>query len=96
MLSCDADMFTTEFFDSVIQTQGIKINLVLNEYEAMSEDYIKRQLASKLAEAIIEKQLCEFTMIPNQLDFSKMYMIRAYLTPREQCKILRQAKPMKV
>ena len=91
------DKFDVQYFDSVIESKGISVSLIISDNiyssHVLPEDEIKRQLVHKLAEAILEKQLCEFTMIPNTVDYSKVFRVRAYLTPKEQCKILRQAVP---
>ena len=87
--------FDVQYFDSAIESKGISVSLIISEdiysSHVLPDDEIKRQLVHKLAEAILEKQLCEFTMIPNTADYSKVFRVRAYLTPKEQCKILRQA-----
>jgi len=87
--------FDVQYFDSAIESKGIAISLTISDgiysSQMLPDDEIKRQLVHKLAEAILEKQLCEFTMIPNTVDDTKVFRVRAYLTPKEQCKILRQA-----
>lgn len=84
---------TIEYFDSIVESKGIVITHVSrDQFVQMPESAIKAELAHKLATAIIENQLCEFTKVPDLNNMSTVYRVRAYLTPKEQCKIIRQAK----
>jgi hypothetical protein len=61
----------------------------------MSDDdarmQIKKKLISDMAQYILENNLVEFTMHDDPLSMRKAVMVRAYLAPNEQVKILRLA-----
>ena len=92
----DYSEFNVEYFDSVIQSKGIVItHTVRDELKFIPESEIKIALARKLANAIVEKELCEFTRMYDPSDMQTVYRVRAYLTPKEECKILRTSKGIK-
>jgi hypothetical protein len=52
---------------------------------------IKRKLAMDMAEYMIENNLVEFTQMDDPMTMRKHVMIRAYIAPNDQVKILRLA-----
>ena len=92
----DYSELDVEYFDSVIQSKGIVItHIVRDELKFIPENEIKLVLARKLASAIVEKELCEFTRMYDPSDMQTVYRVRAYLTPKEECKILRTSQGIK-
>ena len=52
---------------------------------------IKKSLVLQMAEYMLENNLVEFTQQDDPLTFRKAIMVRAYLAPNDQVKILRLA-----
>lgn len=52
---------------------------------------LKKKLISDMAQYILENNLVEFTQMDDPLTFNKTVMVRAYLAPNDQVKILRLA-----
>jgi hypothetical protein len=52
---------------------------------------LKEKLVHDLATYMLENQLVEFTQQDDPMTFSKTIMVRAYLAPNDQVKILRLA-----
>lgn len=52
---------------------------------------LKRKLISDMAQYMLENNLVEFTQQDNPYDNTKTVMVRAYLAPDDQVKILRLA-----
>jgi hypothetical protein len=60
--------------------------------EAEFAQYVKKQLATQLAEYLIENKLLEFTTGEDAVNQTKMIRVRGYLTPDSQVKLLRVHK----
>ena len=52
---------------------------------------IKAELVHKMATCMLENNLVEFMQQQNPMDFSTTVLVRAYLAPNDQVKILRLA-----
>lgn len=63
--------------------------LMLSDADARLE--LKKKLISDMAQFILENNLVEFTQLDDPLSFKKTVMVRAYLAPNDQIKILRLA-----
>ena len=63
--------------------------LMLSDADARLE--LKKKLISDMAQYILEHNLVEFTQMDDPLTFNKTVMVRAYLAPNDQIKILRLA-----
>lgn len=63
--------------------------LVKTDPEARME--LKRKLIQDMAAYMLENNLVEFTQATDPLSFRKAVMVRAYLAPSDQVKILRLA-----
>lgn len=63
--------------------------LMVTDVEARLQ--IKKKLISDMAQYILENNLVEFTQQDDPITFRKHVMVRAYLAPSEQVKILRLA-----
>jgi hypothetical protein len=61
--------------------------LLKNEEEV--KEHVRMNLATQLAKKIMSDKLCEFTQIDDPLEQTKKIMIRCYLAPNDQVKILR-------
>jgi hypothetical protein len=59
--------------------------------DAEARKQVKSKLIHQMAEFILENNLVEFTQAQNPMDFSTTVMVRAYLAPNDQVKILRLA-----
>lgn len=57
--------------------------------EAEYSQYVKENLARKLAEAMIENKLLEFTTGEDPINQTKMVRVRGYMAPDSQVKLLR-------
>ena len=55
-------------------------------------EMIREQLATRLANYILQNKLCEITMAPGSHTFTKNVYMRCYLAPDSQVKILRVQK----
>lgn len=53
--------------------------------------HLKKKLVMDMATYMLENQLVEFTQMDDPLTLDKTVMVRAYLAPSEQVKILRLA-----
>ena len=53
--------------------------------------HLKKKLVMDMATYMLENHLVEFTQMDDPLSLSKTVMVRAYLAPSEQVKILRLA-----
>lgn len=60
--------------------------------EAEYAQYVKKQLATQLAEYLIENKLLEFTTGEDHVNQTKMIRVRGYLAPDSQVKLLRVHK----
>ena len=60
--------------------------------EAEFAQYVKKQLATQLAEYLIENKLLEFTTGEDHINQTKMIRVRGYLAPDSQVKLLRVHK----
>lgn len=65
-------------------------------FKLQSEDeyaqYVKKHLATQLAEYLIENKLLEFTTGEDPVNQTKMIRVRGYLAPDSQVKLLRVHK----
>jgi hypothetical protein len=52
---------------------------------------LKEKLVHDLATYMLENNLVEFTQVDDPITYSKTIMVRAYLAPNDQVKILRLA-----
>lgn len=52
-------------------------------------DAVRRKLALHIVNEIIEKKLCEFTMIPQASHFTYLITARCYLAPHGNVKVVR-------
>lgn len=53
------------------------------------KEQIRKDLAYRLAEQILQNKLCEITQRDDPVTLSKHIMMRCYLAPNDQVKILR-------
>lgn len=60
--------------------------------EAAYTDYIKRHLATQLANYLLDNKLVEFTMSEDPVNQTKVVRVRGYLAPDSQVKLLRVHK----
>ena len=63
--------------------------LVKSDDDAKRE--LKRKIVTDMVEFILKHNLVEFTQATDPLSFRKAVMVRAYLAPSDQVKILRLA-----
>lgn len=63
--------------------------LLKTDFDA--RDQIKQKLIHDMAEYILENNLVEFTQMKDPISFKTQIMVRAYLAPNDQVKILRLA-----
>jgi hypothetical protein len=91
----------TEKFDINIEDHAIQGKMIIvsfnirddfSKYESDEKDYVKRVLANKLAIALIESNLIEFTQQLDPITFSTIIKARCFVTPDEQVRILRTKK----
>lgn len=66
--------------------------LLNNDVEA--RHLIKTRLTQQLATYMLENNLVEFTQMEDPLTFRKTVVVRAYVAPNDQVKILRSAKKL--
>lgn len=52
-------------------------------------DAVRRKLALHIVNEIMEKKLCEFTMIPQASHFTYLIAARCYLAPHGDIKVVR-------
>ena len=85
-------------YDYVIGGKMIVGKAVMSESfsELLNTDHdarmhIKKQLISDMAKYILENNLVEFTQMDDPITFTKTVVVRAYLAPNDQVKILRLA-----
>jgi hypothetical protein len=63
--------------------------VVHNDQDA--KDIVKKKLISDLATYMLENKLVEFTQVQDPMSYKTTVMVRAYLAPNDQVKILRLA-----
>lgn len=93
------DYVTFQTYDYAIGGKMVvgKVNLSDNFREMIEngDDDAKRQIKSSLihqmAEFMLENKLVEFTQLEDHMTGNKHIMVRAYLAPDDQVKILRVA-----
>ncbi len=56
-----------------------------------AKDRLKHHMVQQLVEYILNNKLCEFTQMDDPLSGDKRVMVRAYMAPDDQVKILRMA-----
>lgn len=59
------------------------------------ENFMKEKLTELLAEEILKSELCEFTKQNNLENFTVTYRARAFLTPKDEIKLLREKSIIK-
>ena len=64
---------------------------LLRSGDAEAKRNIKKTLVIQMAEFMLENNLVEFTQQDDPLTFRKAIMVRAYIAPNDQVKILRLA-----
>jgi hypothetical protein len=64
--------------------------------DAEFAEYVKMQMANRLAEAMVDNKLLEFTMQEDYTHQQKHVRVRGFMTPNEQVKILRMHRPSKL
>ena len=64
-------------------------SLMNSDHKARQQ--VKEKLIHQMAEFILENNLVEFTQAQNPMDLTTTVMVRAYLAPNDQIKILRLA-----
>lgn len=64
---------------------------MINNLDHDARMNLKYKLAHDMATYMVEKNLVEFTQMDDPLTFRKTIMVRAYLAPNDQVKILRLA-----
>lgn len=89
--------FETEEY--AIGGQMITGRVILSEMQMMQIDqnpdmreYVRKSLATTLAETMLSNKLVEFTQHRDPISFSQAVVVRAYLAPDNQVKILRTIK----
>lgn len=65
--------------------------MLLQDGDVDAKKAIKSQLIHQMAEFMLENNLVEFTQQKDPLMFNTTIMVRAYLAPSDQVKILRLA-----
>lgn len=82
--------------DIAIGGKLITLSLEVSQFDAilhMNEEAwrnsIKQTLAVKLATAMIQNNMCEFTTIEDPSSLNRKFNIRCYLAPNDQVKLLR-------
>lgn len=91
-------MFDDVEFD--IKQYAIQGKMVIGSYElslskhlqlsdAAAHQLIKEELTKGLAKFILENKLAEFTHQEDQLNMSKRYRVRCFLTPDDQVRLIR-------
>lgn len=59
------------------------------QMKADEREYVRENLAKRLADAIMANKLCEFTQIADPMTMTTKVIIRAYCAPDAQVKLLR-------
>jgi hypothetical protein len=90
---------TFEFEDYPIGGTLVTGTLVVPEMEDLHmiqnptfdhKQAIKKQLLSMLIDEILKQKLAEFTIVNNNIEMSRAYRVRCYLTKDDQIRILRK------
>ncbi len=73
-----------------------RVNMVQTFAEIVGKDIdakqrLKEKLVHDMATYMLENNLVEFTQLDDPITFNKTIMVRAYLAPNDQVKILRLA-----
>jgi hypothetical protein len=88
----DANIETTEY---AIGGKLVKVTARIDDSETVSlsnDEYkweLKRRLAQKLANYMLDNNMIEFTSMQNPADFGTIVAARAYVAPNDQVNILR-------
>lgn len=88
----DASVETTEY---AIGGKLVKVTARIDDSETFSlssDEYkweLKRRLAQKLANYMLDNNMIEFTSMQNPQDFGTTVAARAYIAPNDQVNILR-------
>lgn len=91
------DNITFEYEDYAIQGKLVTASVTMSEYDmsqmtADSKDRFRYELATRLAEEMIEKKLVEFTSMSLAGTLDRKIMVRAYLAPDDTVRLLRRLK----
>ena len=65
--------------------------LMIEDGDVDAKKRLKSDLIHQMAEFMLENNLVEFTYQDDPMDFSRHVLVRAYLAPSDQVKILRLA-----
>lgn len=83
-------------FSPTIQGESVTVFVKMNTSEITQgknvdfETFIKEKLVELLAKEIAEKKLCEFTKEYIASEDTNIFRARAFLTPNDQVKLLRE------
>lgn len=90
----DANSFVSTHADYHIKGEMLLGTMVYSEavMRTIGKDEIKRQLATQLAEKMLESKFIEFTQVRDDTQMSVTVRARAYVVPDTQVKILRTHK----
>lgn len=66
-----------------------QFDAILHINEEAWRNIIKQTLAVKMATAMIQNNMCEFTTIEDPSSLNRKFNIRCYLAPDDQVKLLR-------
>lgn len=72
-----------------IMSESFRLMMEDGDYSAKQR--IKSELITQMATFMLENNLVEFTYQDNPADYSRHVIVRAYLAPNDQIKILRTA-----
>lgn len=85
---------TTGNKEHIIQGAPVKVYITMPENGDAArpnvEDFVKEKLADLLAKEILKNKLCEFTKEIDANRFNVIYRARAFLTPNDQVRLLRE------
>lgn len=87
---------TFESIDTLIQGEPVTVFVKMNTLEITQgknvdfETFIKEKLVELLAKEIMNKKLCEFTKEHVASEDTNIFRARAFLTPDNQVRILRE------
>jgi phosphoenolpyruvate synthase/pyruvate phosphate dikinase len=73
-----------------IQGKSVMVQFTPFEHLSLNDDEIKKEMASKLAQEIMKNSLCEFTKFIDAQTMQTTYRARAFLTPNDQVRLLRE------
>lgn len=84
----------SDTISNIIQGSPVKAYITLPRIEEIKIDdvqsFVKKKLAELIAEEILKNKLCEFTKELNVADDTTIYRARAFLTPDDQVRVMRE------